>query len=596
MSIISINIIPIAVSCTLGARQLIIFSGWPGSGKTYLMSVSAKRTSECSHVSFHEADAITQPYMKARHTRQYTPEHWRRDVNCMRTAISTLITSAKCQIVILFGLVWLGRDPVDITDHLNSDHPSLKVTKYWISVTEGTMLRNLRVQATNEHALQRDVTAAAVKDTLSHTIPPGFETLSWDSAARIVQTIVAPNPAGIFPISDVVTAVVLSYLTVEEHCVSLPLVHRQFLDLLKLPTAWPPVLSFRDFGSVGANLHKFASLRFKHANLGGDMHLTDADLQNLSRMPLQTLSLRWCSAITDAGLAHLTDFRLHHLDLGGCDITDAGLAHLAALPLEDLDLTYCASITDAGLAHLRREAGGGRQDSAEEAGGELQSLNLKSCQEITDAGLAHLANLPLHTLRLSDCNRITDDGLLRLVAMPLQTLDLRGCIAVTDDGLAHLAALPLHSLNLAHNCTITDAGLAHLVTLPLRTLNLSICRMIRDAGLALLAKLPLQTLDLGGCAITDAGLVHLAALPLQDLDLSSCMKITDAGLAHLAGLPLQQLDLSMTSVTDAALGILSNLTFRRPHGNQQLRGRLCRKYQTLHTWSCEPTKFFSKVR
>jgi hypothetical protein len=190
MTIISSNIIVIAVPCTLGASRLIIFSGWPGSGKTHLMSVNVARTPECNHVSFHEADTVTQPYMKARRTRQYTTEHWRRDVNCMRAAISALVTGADCQIVILFGLVWLGKDPEDITDHLNSDYPELKVTKYWITVAQDTMLQSRRARAKKERALVRDVTESDVQKPLRLPIPPAFEELTWDSADSTIRNIV----------------------------------------------------------------------------------------------------------------------------------------------------------------------------------------------------------------------------------------------------------------------------------------------------------------------------------------------------------------------------------------------------------------------
>jgi hypothetical protein len=195
---ISIHIIPITVPRTLGVRQLIIFSGWPGSGKTYLMdlleaylmSSSAARTSEYNHVSYHEADTVTQPYMRARRTRQYTLEQWGREVNCMRGEISALIRRVDCQIVLLFGLVWLGKIPVDITDHLNTVYPLLQVTKYWISVTEGTMLLNRRARAKDEHALARDVTVSDVKKTLLQKIPPGFQTITWYDASCTVRTFV----------------------------------------------------------------------------------------------------------------------------------------------------------------------------------------------------------------------------------------------------------------------------------------------------------------------------------------------------------------------------------------------------------------------
>jgi hypothetical protein len=57
-------------------------------------------------------------------------------------------------------------------------------------MTEGTMLRNRRARAKDGHALQRDVTAADVRETLLHPTPPGFQTLHWGGALCTMQTIV----------------------------------------------------------------------------------------------------------------------------------------------------------------------------------------------------------------------------------------------------------------------------------------------------------------------------------------------------------------------------------------------------------------------
>jgi glycerate kinase len=59
------------------------------------------------------------------------------------------------------------------------------------------------------------------------------------------------------------------------------------------------------------------------------------------------------TAITDAGLAHLQQLPLQHLDLSGTAITEAGLAHLQQLPMQHLDLCFC-NITDAGLTYFNR--------------------------------------------------------------------------------------------------------------------------------------------------------------------------------------------------------------------------------------------------
>jgi len=163
--------------------------------------------------------------------------------------------------------------------------------------------------------------------------------------------------------------------------------------------------------AISGLLPKLKTLNLEYAAI------TDTGLSHLSNLPLQTLDLYSCRAITGAGLAHLSRLTsLQTLDLSLCrEITDAGLAHLRNLKsLQTLDLRSCRAITDAGLAHLSRLTS-------------LQNLYLSACTEITDAGLAHLSGLLLQTLDLSLCREITDAGLAHLRNLKsLQTLDLRG--------------------------------------------------------------------------------------------------------------------------------------------------------------------------
>ena len=71
---------------------------------------------------------------------------------------------------------------------------------------------------------------------------------------------------------------------------------------------------------------------------------------------MQTLNLRGCEKIADAGLAHLKRLtNLQNLDLMGTQITDAGLVHLKGMTnLQDLNLYGCPNITDSGVAELQK--------------------------------------------------------------------------------------------------------------------------------------------------------------------------------------------------------------------------------------------------
>jgi hypothetical protein len=253
--------------------------------------------------------------------------------------------------------------------------------------------------------------------------------------------------------------------------------------------------------------------------------ITDSALVHLGkRATITELYLSTCN-ISDAGLAYLSGLQLQKLNLKYCGaITDAGLHLLLSLrglqpPLQMLDLAWCDKITDAGLKQIS-----GLQ--------QLQSLDLCGCKVITDAGLQHIATLQqLQALWLSSCDKITDAGLLNLGGLrQLQTLGLAYCDKISDDGLRHISGLrQLQTLGLAYCRLITDDSLRHISGLQqLQTLNLEGCKQITDAGLQVLGGLQqIQTLNLAYCdAITDAGLHHIAGLPLKKFWAYGCRKIT----------------------------------------------------------------------
>jgi hypothetical protein len=129
--------------------------------------------------------------------------------------------------------------------------------------------------------------------------------------------------------------------------------------------------------------------------IGIDLHQTrtrDADLEMLHGVAqltgLRTLNL-YATAITDAGLAHLTGLTgLQTLHLNGTAITDAGLERLRGLTsLRELSL-YGTKITDDGLGHLAALTN-------------LQTLALGG-RQVTDKGMKHLLGLKdLHQISLS---------------------------------------------------------------------------------------------------------------------------------------------------------------------------------------------------
>ena len=146
--------------------------------------------------------------------------------------------------------------------------------------------------------------------------------------------------------------------------------------------------------------------------------LSDADISSLKHLPrLKTLQF---------GAGHLVT---------PAKITDEGLARLAAIKferLETLSLGYCSNITDAGLAHLTK------MDS-------VRWLSLMVCPGITDDGLTILLSMTnLTGLDLRACPAITDKGLEHLAAkMNWQTIWFGGCPNVTVEAVKKLQrALP----------------------------------------------------------------------------------------------------------------------------------------------------------
>ena len=318
---------------------------------------------------------------------------------------------------------------------------------------------------------------------------------------------------------------------------------------------WPDSMSFKEIiEDMDANYSQAYSPNNYQLDLN-NLYVRDGDITRLMEMEeaKKLVSLLMANAlITDAGMEQIKDLPLNTLDLSSCySITDAGLEQLKGLKqLNTLNLTGCNNITDVGLEHLK----GLKQ---------LNTLSLSGCDKITNAGLQQIKDLPLNTLDLSSCFNITDAGLEQLKGLKqLNTLNLSSSFDLTGTCLEHLKNLPLKMLYLSGWFKINEASLVHLKELKqLNTLDLSYSD-ITSKSMKYLTDLPLKSLFLNDCGnIIDADLEHLKGLPLNNLDLSSCSKITDLGLVHLKGLKqLNNLALSyIDNITDAGLEHIRNL-------------------------------------
>jgi len=119
-------------------------------------------------------------------------------------------------------------------------------------------------------------------------------------------------------------------------------------------------------------------LQLQHLDLQECFHLTDEDLEHLTRtfVNVLDLNLKSCLRVTDAGLQHVARLRhLRRLDLGFCNFHNHGLQHLVALPsLQYLNLFRNRFVTDLGVAYLTSIAS-------------LTHLNVKECVNVS-AGVA----------------------------------------------------------------------------------------------------------------------------------------------------------------------------------------------------------------
>lgn len=147
---------------------------------------------------------------------------------------------------------------------------------------------------------------------------------------------------------------------------------------------------------------------------------TDASVVALSKLPcLEKLILNWC-AITDGGLYVLSSV-------------------VQPRALRSLSLNFCSMITDNGISYLRTIT-------------TLQHLNMEICKGVTGLSLQHIAELG--DLRRLTVSRQTDDeGLRQLRPLTrLEALKLNYCWNVTNQGVACLSSM--QSLRALHICGI----------------------------------------------------------------------------------------------------------------------------------------------
>lgn len=245
----------------------------------------------------------------------------------------------------------------------------------------------------------------------------------------------------------------------------------------------------------------------------------------------------------------------------GVGVTDEGLAALAALPLSTLVVDGCAAVTDVGISTIARMA-------------TLQHLGMGGLPKVTAAVLTTLPER-LTTLGLQGMGHFEPRDLRQVARLRnLRELDLGGLTAMTDEDLtAILGPLRLRVLRLAgasapgkgfddpEPMKLTPAAARAIAAQrDLEELTLDRAPWLDAAGVADIVSLPnLRVLSLQHNAhLTDATLAGLgAATKLESLSLDWCRKITSAALEPLAKAPLKSLSVYQTNVLPKKLTTLA---------------------------------------
>jgi Leucine-rich repeat (LRR) protein len=280
------------------------------------------------------------------------------------------------------------------------------------------------------------------------------------------------------------------------------------------------------------------------------------------------------TAITDAGLAHLSDCTsLRVLDLRNCPkISDSGLMHLKTLV--DLEFLYVegTAVTDVGVNRMRDVLAFCEIDYTVD----LLMEALFRHDDDLNAALAEVANVETDgsgrvigvEMKIAE---MTDRGLARLAAgLPeLRSLAVRharfsGAGISKLRRLKHLTALDLSRSQLTHDGPAEIARLTGLTRLALEGTTIDRETAVEQIMAAAFVRSTLAPGVMPGAATT-VGLISLAAARaggLQARIFAGGSRITDDEVALLAPLVhLNFLELADCDVSNRALGWLS--TFKQ---------------------------------
>lgn len=227
--------------------------------------------------------------------------------------------------------------------------------------------------------------------------------------------------------------------------------------------------------------------------------------------------------------------QLRSLDLrGNMEAGDMSLEVIGALPHLTALKHRSTAVTDAGLAGLSNSK-------------TLESLLMQDFVITNDSG-PHLAKLSkLSSLEIFRCQGFGSDGVLALAGLPLTRLTLRDLPDVGDAAMAVLEKLPkLKRLYLHELASVGDQGLRQLESAgELEVLDIWSLPKMTDATVEVIAGLPnLKELSIRETGVTEAAVKQIASMPkLQSLTFKNNGPLSPANAAKLTGRKWSKLDL-----------------------------------------------------
>ncbi|XP_061179770.1 uncharacterized protein LOC133188390 [Saccostrea echinata] len=319
---------------------------------------------------------------------------------------------------------------------------------------------------------------------------------------------------------------------------------------------------------------------------------------------LQTLSLKSCPLITDAGLLELNTLKkLKHLNLSGCkQLTDKCLEIIKDMPcLVSLNLDG-TGITEPGFIGIIPSLPSCLQ---------VLNLNRTTVTEKIFAHLKELENLKVLSIEHTKvCGLSGIDKLKKLEALDVSQTDIvtesllclgdgLTCLGISstervngDQALQYIQRLALRSLNLPSRLTTTDTGIQFISNMPLTELDLTNYINVGDEGMIHVGKIKtLKKLLLSNTKVTDIGMVHLKNLKeLQILYLDRTLVSNECSEVIKCFQGLVELSLSSTGITSR---FLCNGALTECHDLSKLN--LCRTSVSNKGVSCLKSETLSLI-